>query len=94
MPPLLYLINTLFDLYFLAVVIYLIISWLGFFNIINTRQQVVAMVSRSLGQIIEPVLAKIRKILPPMNGLDLSPVILLVGLSVVQYTINYYALRA
>ncbi len=58
--------------------IMIIMSWLISFNIINTRNQFVASIWRVLNQITEPILKPIRRVIPPMGGLDLSPLIVFV----------------
>ena len=58
--------------------IMIIMSWLISFNVINTRNQFVANVWRVLNQITEPILKPIRRIIPPIGGLDLSPLIVFV----------------
>ena len=58
--------------------IMIIMSWLISFNVINTRNQFVEMVWRVVNQITEPILRPIRRVIPPMGGLDLSPIIVFV----------------
>lgn len=58
--------------------IMIIMSWLINFNIINTRNQFVDSVWRVINQITEPILRPIRRIVPPVGGLDLSPIIVFV----------------
>ena len=58
--------------------IMIIMSWLINFNVINTRNQFVASVWRIVNQITEPLLKPIRRIVPPVGGLDLSPLIVFV----------------
>lgn len=58
--------------------IMIIMSWLISFNVINTRNQFVDMVWRVVNQITEPILRPIRRVIPPMGGLDLSPIIVFV----------------
>ncbi len=58
--------------------IMIIMSWLISFNVINTRNQFVDMVWRVVNQITEPILRPIRRVVPPMGGLDLSPIIVFV----------------
>jgi YggT family protein len=50
--------------------------WLIHFSIINQYQPLVQKIFKTLKQLIEPVLSRIRSILPSMNGLDLSPIVL------------------
>lgn len=58
--------------------IMIIMSWLINFNVINTRNQFVASVWRVVNQITEPILRPIRRVVPPVGGLDLSPIIVFV----------------
>ena len=89
MNPILYAINLVIDVYFFFVVISIIISWLVHFNIINRYQPFVQQITVFLHQITNPVYQRIRRVLPPMSGIDLAPLVLLLGLKIVQYTINW-----
>lgn len=88
--PVLALLNLVLDIYCFAILVYIIINLLSHFEIINKYQPLVARVMTFLAQIIEPVLSKIRKYLKPINGIDLSPVVLLLAIRFVQYCIVYY----
>ena len=74
--------------------IMIIMSWLISFNVINTRNQFVASVWRVLNQITEPILKPIRRVIPAMGGLDLSPLIVFVIIFFLQNLISFYAARA
>ena len=52
-----------------------IFSWLVAFNVVNTRNHVVAMIGDFLYRITEPALRPIRNVLPNLGGIDISPVI-------------------
>jgi YggT family protein len=54
-----------------------VLSWLIAFNVVNTRNQFVAMLADALFRLTEPALAPIRRVLPNFGGLDLSPVVLI-----------------
>jgi YggT family protein len=71
--------------------IMIIMSWLISFNIINTRNQFVASIWRVLNQITEPILKPIRRVIPPMGGLDLSPLIVFVIIFFLQNLISNFA---
>ncbi|HTN60858.1 MAG TPA: YggT family protein [Devosia sp.] len=58
--------------------IMIIMSWLISFNVINTRNQFVAGLWQVVNAITDPILRPIRRILPPMNGFDLSPIVVFV----------------
>jgi YggT family protein len=67
-----------------------VLSWLIAFNVVNTRNQVVAMVGDFLYRITEPVLRPIRSILPNLGGIDVSPVILILIIFFIQNVILRY----
>jgi YggT family protein len=68
----------------------IIMSWLIAFNVVNTRNQVVDTIWRSLLSLTEPVLRPIRRILPRMQGLDLSPIVLFLIILFIRMLIVYY----
>ena len=78
------LIDTLIDLYIFAVVISVVLTWLVHFNVVNTSKQFVYMVGDFLYRITEPVLKRIRSVIPAIGGIDLSPLFLLLLLTFVQ----------
>ena len=61
------------------IIAHVIMSWLINFQILNTRQQLVAQIWYGLNRVLEPIYGPIRRILPPMGGLDLTPLVVLVG---------------
>ena len=60
-----------------AVILSAILSWLVGFNIINVRNRLVYIIVDSLQRITEPLLLPIRRLLPNLGGLDLSPIVLI-----------------
>ena len=77
MYSLLILISTVIQIYIYILIASAILSWLIAFNVVNTRNQFVAVVTDTLWKLTEPVLRPIRRILPNLGGLDLSPVVLI-----------------
>ncbi len=77
MYSLLSLIDTIIQIYIYVLIAAAVLSWLIAFNVVNTRNQFVAMIADALWRLTEPVLAPIRRILPNLGGLDLSPVVLI-----------------
>ena len=67
-----------------------ILSWLMAFNVVNRRNDVVRDVWDFLHRVTEPVLAPIRRILPNLGGIDISPIILLLGIFFLQRIIALY----
>lgn len=80
MGPLLDFIAMVINLYIWVVIISAIMSWLIVFDVVNRRNRAVYMVADSLQRLTDPVLRPIRKALPDLGGLDVSPVILILGL--------------
>ena len=72
------------DLYIWLVIIGAILSWLVAFNVINTSNQLVYLVLDFLYRITEPALRRIKRFLPNLGGIDISPVILILGLIFIQ----------
>ena len=66
------------DIYKWVVIAAVIVSWLTAFNVINPHNNFVRAVLRILYALTEPVFRPIRKVIPPIGGLDLSPLIVLV----------------
>lgn len=64
------------DIYKWFVIAMVIFSWLFAFNVINTRNQFVAMIGDVLYRVTEPALRPIRRFMPNLGGVDLSPIVL------------------
>jgi YggT family protein len=81
MNALLWLIDTVLSVYMWIVIASAILSWLVAFNVINTRNRFVYSVGDALYKLTEPALRPIRRILPTLGGVDLSPVVLILLLA-------------
>ncbi|HZY50016.1 MAG TPA: YggT family protein [Devosia sp.] len=84
-------LNLILSLVWWVFLIMIIMSWLISFNVINTRNQFVAGVWRALNQITDPILRPIRRVIPPMGGLDLSPIIVFIIIFFLQQLIANFA---
>jgi len=80
MNPFLWLIDTVITLYIWILIGAAVLSWLIAFNVVNTRNPVVASIGDFLYRITEPALRPIRSVLPNLGGIDISPVILILFL--------------
>ncbi len=80
MNALFWLIDQVIGLYITLVIVQVVLSWLVAFNVVNTGNRFVYMVGDLLYRITEPALTPIRRLLPSMGGMDLSPVVLILGL--------------
>jgi YggT family protein len=77
MRSILTIILLILDIYIWLLIAAAVLSWLIAFNVVNTRNQFVAMVADFLYRITEPVLRPIRNVLPSLGGIDISPVVLI-----------------
>ena len=65
------------DLYWWIIIASAVFSWLYAFNVVNPRNQIVSTIGNFLFRITEPALRPIRRFLPDLGGIDISPIILL-----------------
>ena len=91
---LLWLFNTLVELYIFVVIAAVVVSWLVAFGVLNTYNQFARSVIRALDALTEPVFRQIRRIIPPLGGLDLSPLIVIIALQALKMLVNGYAYLA
>src|SRR3546814_7790616 len=77
MNSVLWLSDTVISLYIWLLIISAILSWLIAFNVVNTRNRFVYLVVDFLYRVTEPALAPIRRFLPSLGGIDLSPMVLI-----------------
>ncbi|MBN9061717.1 MAG: YggT family protein [Rhizobiales bacterium 65-9] len=78
------------QIYSWVVIAAVVLSWLIAFNIINMRNDFVAMIANAVYQLTEPLMGPIRRYMPNLGGLDLSPLVLLLGVFLIQRIIVYY----
>jgi len=90
MKALLDVILLALQLYIYLLIAAAVLSWLIAFNVVNTRNQLVASVADFLYRITEPALRPIRSILPNLGGIDISPVILVLVIILIENVILYY----
>lgn len=78
------------DLYMYLVIAWVILSWLIAFNVVNTRNPMVAAIGDFLYRITEPALRPIRQRLPNFGGIDISPIVLFLVIILIKHIIIYY----
>lgn len=86
------LINTVIWLYTIVLIVHVVLSWLTAFNVVNTRHPLVNGIGQITFRLCEPLLSKIRRYLPRLGGLDLSPIVLILLLQFARNLINEYIL--
>ena len=77
MTSLILLLHTILDIYKWCLIIWVVLSWLIQFNVVNTYNKFVFTVNDVLYRITEPALRPIRRVVPNLGGVDLSPVVLI-----------------
>jgi len=80
MYSVLMLIDRIIDIYVWVIILSAVLSWLVAFDVINMRNRFIYLVGDTLNRLTEPVYRPIRRFLPDMGGLDLSPLIVILGL--------------
>lgn len=90
MNPVISLVSDLIDLINLCLFVWVILSLLISFNIVNRWHPVVSKVYETLSRLLEPMLRPIRSILPDLGGIDISPVLLIILLNFIQRSLYYY----
>lgn len=78
------------DFYVWIIIASAIFSWLYAFNVINSSNQFVSMVGNFLYQMTEPALRRIRRFMPNLGTIDISPIVLILGIFLLQRIIVYY----
>lgn len=86
--PLLTVLYMALNLYWWAVIIYIIMGWLEQFEIINRYNPVVYNISSFLFRIVEPALIQIRRFVPFVGNIDLSPLVLILAIVFFQVMIS------
>ena len=82
--PIINVIDLLLDLYGWVLIASIVFSWLYQFGVVNSRNRAVAAIGDVLWRLTEPVLAPIRRVLPNFGGLDLSPIVVFLGIFLVR----------
>ena len=91
--PIAALLIEVLEIYKWIVIAAVIVSWLTAFNVINQHNQFVRTLLRILIALTEPVFRPIRKVVPAIGGLDLSPIIVFVIIWFLQYSITWASFR-
>ncbi|WP_195820943.1 YggT family protein [Roseobacter sp. MH60115] len=84
MQSLFQIVMLLLDVLWFIIIAHVIMSWLINFQVLNTRQQLVAQIWYGLNRLLEPIYGPVRRILPAMGGIDLAPLAVLLGVAVLR----------
>ena len=92
MQALFLVIDLALQIYIWLLIAAAVLSWLVAFNVVNVRNPVVAAIADFLFRITEPALRPIRRRMPDLGGIDISPVILILLIIFIRYVIALYIL--
>lgn len=84
MTSLVQIIFMLLDVVWFVVVAHIIMSWLINFQVLNVNQPLVMQIWRGLTQLLQPLYGPLRRMLPQFGGLDLAPLVVILGIMIIQ----------
>ncbi len=79
-----WLVGTILSLITWAIILSAIISWLFAFDVINRRNRFVSQVADFLDRVTAPILEPFRRIIPPLGGIDISPIVVLLLINFIR----------
>lgn len=82
-----YLLSLAINLYILVIIVQVAVSWMIAFEVINAENQQAKNLTNLLKKLTDPVYKPIRKFVPPIGGIDLTPLIVIVCLSLFEQLI-------
>ena len=84
------LIDTILGIYVWVIIISVVLSWLVAFDVVNARNEVMRMILQVTYNLTEPILRPIRQFMPNLGGIDISPVIVLLGIMFARSLLREY----
>jgi len=92
MEPFAILLYRILDVYYYILIINIILSWLIAFNVLNTYNRFVGMILYATQRLTNPLLNPIRRFLPNLGGLDISPIVLILLIFFIKDSLRVYLL--
>jgi len=84
MTVLIGILEIVLDVIWWVIIVQVIVSWLVAFNVLNTMSSGVRGFLSALDRITAPIYAPIRKVLPDFGGIDFSPLVILLAISLIE----------
>jgi len=84
MTSLFQILMLVLNIVWFILIAHIIMSWLINFQVLNLRQPLVAQLWYGLNRLLEPLYTPIRRVLPDMGGLDLAPLVVLIGIYAIR----------
>ena len=77
------------NLYFWLIILTVVVSWLVVFDVLNTRNKWVYKGCNLLNRATNPLILRLRKFIPPLGGMDLTPMVVIFGIYFLIYSLQY-----
>ncbi len=87
--PFLWLIMEILFIYRWIIIVMIVMSWLLAFNVINSSNNYVRQVAYALRRLTEPLLGPIRRLLPDLGGIDISPIVLILAILFIEQLVPW-----
>ncbi|AXI40866.1 YggT family protein [Sulfitobacter sp. SK011] len=84
MSSLFEILMLLLNIVWFVIIAHVIMSWLINFQVLNLRQPLVAQIWYGLNRLLEPLYSRVRSVIPAMGGLDLAPLVVLIGVAILR----------
>ncbi|MEM6938976.1 MAG: YggT family protein [Pseudomonadota bacterium] len=84
MTSLFQILMLLLNIAYFIIIAHVIMSWLINFQVLNLRQPLVAQIWDGLNRLLEPVYSRVRQVIPAMGGIDLAPLVVLIGVAIIR----------
>lgn len=84
MPTIIYLIHLVFTIYTFIIIAQVAVQWLVAFDVLNAANPQAQNLIRLLRRLTDPIYQPIRKYVPPIGGIDITPIIILIGLQILE----------
>ena len=72
------------QVYFWIIIMTVVVSWLVVFDVLNTRNKWIFKFCNLLNAVTNPLILRLRKVIPPLGGVDLTPMIIIFGIYILQ----------
>jgi YggT family protein len=91
MSDVLFVIDLVLEIYIWILLAAAVVSWLIGFNVVSTDNRTVAMIGKALDTLTEPVRRPMRRILPDLGGVDISPLLLIAITMAIRYGLVFFS---
>jgi YggT family protein len=88
--PVISLLIWALEIYKWIVIAAVIASWLVVLRVVNTRNSLIRQILNLVDMATEPVFRQVRRVVPPIGGLDLSPIFVFIAIDLIEWAIGWF----